>query len=396
MKLFSKTVIISTLLFLTACGGTDTKEVEVIKEVEKEVIVEIEKPIVELVQLESQCIVDNSCYIIGLIIPEQGLDKLSFGFSQVPQRTALLVNFIEYEVNDWGEIEISLSSDDKVFLLVEQSSDEELFVWLDEYTSNAKVYSADNNTWNIEFVYQKPELRFSIQPIVAGVSQYVHSVTFKLSGDQNIQNIYRAEVFTQDNYLIGSQEVGQFGTGIVEIFFNDNFYFLPDEIRNYYVRFLSITGEIKWNVIDQGVSFESIQYYDGYKEMSIKIPNQSTLKREFRQLVLTSPYYTKDSWTETPAFIFSTIEIEVPEDGEYYIEMDSDECPEFICSPQKMKLFQSKDGKIKVNRLEMKFNSEVTLTVYNEDLSRVEVDITMCLIGDSKLKKQFICPFITK
>ena len=37
MKLFSKTVIISTLLFLTACGGTDTKEVEVIKEVEKEV-----------------------------------------------------------------------------------------------------------------------------------------------------------------------------------------------------------------------------------------------------------------------------------------------------------------------------------------------------------------------
>lgn len=43
MKLFSKTVIISTLLFLTACGGTDTKEVEVIKEVEKEVIVEVEK-----------------------------------------------------------------------------------------------------------------------------------------------------------------------------------------------------------------------------------------------------------------------------------------------------------------------------------------------------------------
>lgn len=396
MKLFLKTVIISTLLFLTACGGTDTKEVEVIKEVEKEVIVEVEKPVIEFVQIESECIVESSCYIIEITVPEQGIEHLSFGFSRIPEQVSLIVNSVEHTFNDWGEIDISLSSNDNVILSIQQSDSEELYVWLDNFISNNTIYYADKNTWNVKFIYQKPELDFSIKPIVAGVSQYVNSVTFKLSGDQNIQNIYRAEVFTQDNYLVGSTEVGRFGTGIVEIFFNENFYFLPDEVRNYYVRFLSITGEITWNVIDQGVSFESIQYYDGYREMSIKIPNQSTFKREFRQLVLTSPYYTKDSWTETPAFIFSTIEIEVPEDGEYYIEMDSDECPEFICSPQKMELFESKDGKIKVNRLEMIFNSEVTLTVYNEDLSRVEVDITMCLIGDPKLKKQFICPFITQ
>lgn len=401
MKLFLKTVIISTLLFLTACGGTDTKEVEVIKEVEKEVIVEIEKPIVELVQLESQCIVDISCYIIGLTIPEQGLEKLAFGFSQVPQRTALIVNSVEHEVNDWGEIEISLSSDDNVILLVEQSSDEELFVWLDEYTSNAKVYTAENNTWNVMFGYQKPELHFSVKPIVTNVPQYVHSVTFELSGDQNIQNIYRAEVFTQDNCLVGSNEVGQFGTGLVEIFFtnqcHDNLYFMDiDEVRSYYVRFLSVTGEITWNVIDQGVSFVNIGYYDENEKMSMKTPNRSSVKSEFRQLVLTSPYYTQDSWTQTPAFIFDSIEIEVPEDGEYYIELTSTDCPEFECSPQKMELFQSLNGQIIVDNLWVRFNSEVILTVYNAELSRTVVDITDCNITDSQWQASFVCPFRTK
>lgn len=42
-KLLSLAIVISTLFILTACGGRDTKEVEVIKEVEKEVVVEVEK-----------------------------------------------------------------------------------------------------------------------------------------------------------------------------------------------------------------------------------------------------------------------------------------------------------------------------------------------------------------
>lgn len=400
MKLFSKTVIISTLLFLTACGGTDTKEVEVIKEVEKEVIVEVEKPVIEFVQIESECIVESNCYIIELTIPEQGIKHLSFGFSRIPEQVSLIVNSVEYTLNDWGEIDISLSSNDNVILSIQQSNSEELYVWLDNYTSNNTIYYADKNTWNVKFSYQEPELHFSIQPIAKNISQYVNSVTFKLSGDQNIENIYRAEVFTQDNCLIGSNEVGKFGTGRVEIFFinqcHDNPYYLPDEVRNYYVRFLSVTGEITWNVIDQGVSFENIQYYDEYSRMSMETPNRSTTQRNFRQLELNSPYFTQDSWSDTPAFIFDNIEIEVPEDGEYYIELTSTDCPDFECSPYKEVPLKSQLGIISIDSLWVRFNSEVILTVYDSDLSRVVVDITDCNITDSNWEVSFICPFRTK
>ena len=394
-KLLSLAIVISTLFILTACGGSDTKEVE------KEVVVEVEKPVVELVQIESKCIVDNSCYIIGVTIPEQGLEKLSFGFSQTPVRAALIVNLVEHEIDDWGEIEINLSADDIVVLSVEQSNNEELFIWLDEYTSNGKTYSADNNTWNVVFGYQKPELHFGIKQITKNIQQQVHSVQFKVFGENNRSNLYQANVYTHDGCLIGSGDFGSSEPDVVEVLFiyqchDDSYFANVDEERNYMVRFLSHTGELTWNVLDEGVILDSIEYYDTNGNMSTHTPNISNVKSAFRQLELTSPYYTQDSSTDVPAFIFDAIEIEVPEDGEYYIEIDSTDCPEFECSPYYMELINSQNGKISLDTLWVRFNDKATLTVYDADLSRVVVDITQCNITDSDWAASFVCPFRTK
>lgn len=391
-------ILLFCVISLTGCFS---------KEKEKEYVnvpgptVEVEKPSVELVQLESQCIVDFSCHIIGVTVPNEGLEKLAFGFSQFPDRAALVVNLVEHEIDDWGEIEISLSSDDNVILLIQQSNNEELFVWLDEYSSNGKMYSAGKNTWNIGFKYQKPELHFGIKQITKNTQQKVHSVTFQLSGENNLANLYQADIYTTDGCLVGSGEVGKFGSDIVEIFFtnqcHDNLYFTSlNEVRNYMVRFLSITGEPTWNVLHEGVRRVNVTYYDERDRMSSNTPNISTVKREYKELLLSSPYSTSDTWTDTPAFMFDTIEIEVEVDGEYYIEFVSEACPEFECSPRKGEMFTSKDKKIFIDYLWFQYNTNLKVRVYDSNLSRVMFDITECNITDSDWAASFVCPFRTK
>lgn len=172
------------------------------------------------------------------------------------------------------------------------------------------------------------------------------------------------------------------------------YFSIDGEERDYIVRFLSITGEPTWNVLNEGVSLVDIHYYDtSYRGSHYN--RKTSINRNFTQLQLTSPYSTKESWTDTPAFIFDTIEIEVEVDGYYLIEFDSEACSEFECSGRAYEAFSSQDKKIIIDNLWVRYNSYLTITLYSAS-TRVNFEITDCKISDNEWQVFFACPFKTK
>lgn len=395
--MLSKTLVtIFTTMVLAACGTETT--VEPTKETITTIITKT--PEFEIIEINSLGEVESTFHAFTFNIPEEGIQKIDLGFSRIPEIMNLIVNGETFALNETGSIEIDLLQSDIVILEIRQNISDDLDMWLNGFASNGNYYDTDTNIWKISFKYQKPELIFGIKPIATNVQQQVNSVTFHLTGENNLKNIYQADVFTLDGCYIGSGEAGKFGEGVVEVYFteqcHDNLYFADiNEERDYKVRFLSITGEPTWNVLNEGVSFVDIHYYDtSYRGSHHN--RKTSVKRNFKQLYLKSPYFTVDSWADTPAFMFDTIEIEVEVDGDYYIEFDSEACPEFECSGRKGDVFTSIDGKIFIDNLWFRYNSELVITLYNSEPTRVNFDITDCNISDSNWEVFFTCPFRTK
>jgi hypothetical protein len=397
IKSFTKSLVIFIIVCgLTACGDETT--VEPTKETITTVIAET--PEFEIIEMNSLGEVESTFHAFRFNIPKEGIQKIDLGFSRLPEVVNLIVNEESFPLNETGSIEIDLLEKDIVMLEIRQNVSDDLDMWLNGFSSNGRYYDTDTNIWKISFKYQKPELIFGIKPIATNVQQLVNSVTFHLNGENNLKNIYQADVFTLDGCYVGSGEAGKFGEGIVEVFFteqcHDNLYFTDiNEERNYLVRFLSITGEPTWNVLNEGISFVDIHYYDtSYRGSHHN--RKTSVNRNFQQLYLKSPYFTVDSWTDTPAFIFDTIEIEVPVDGDYTIEFDSEACPEFECSGRKGQGFTSIDGKIVIDNLWVRYNTDLIITLYNSEPTRVNFEITDCNISDSNWEVFFTCPFKTK
>jgi hypothetical protein len=399
---FLKIFCLFSLISIVGCKETETVPgPTVTNTVTVKETVQVQKPLLTASQQNGICEVESRCYVMKLNIPKEGIEKLNYGFSRQPEEVNLIVNNQRFTFNEVGAIEIDLSEDDNVILEIRQDTDEDLETWLEGYVVKGTYYDADDNLWKVNFKYQKPELHFGIKQITKNILQKVHSVTFHIFGENNLANLYQADIYTSDGCLVGSGEVGKFGSGIVEIFFtnqcHDNLYFTSlSEERNYMVRFLSITGEPTWNILNEGVRRVNVTYYDQRGRMSSNTPNVSTVKREYKELLLTSPYSTSDTWATTPAFKFDTIDIEVETDGEYYIEFVSEACPEFECSPRKGEIFTSQDKKIFVDYLWFDYNKELKVRVYDSNLSRVNFDITDCNITDSDWAASFVCPFRTK
>lgn len=181
----------------------------------------VEPPILEISELNGTCEVESTCYSLQLNIPKEGVQKIDLGFSRIPEEFNLIVNNISYTLSEVGSIEIDLVQSDNVILEIRQDIVDDLEIWLNGFESNNIYYDSNDNIWKITFKYQKAELLFGIKPIATNVQQQVNSVTFNVFGENNLQNLYQADVYTLDGCLVGSGEMHKFGKGLVEVFFTN-------------------------------------------------------------------------------------------------------------------------------------------------------------------------------